>query len=95
MLQEQRSVDVQRAGKVAALLIAFLVPMFLNKQNEAGHLETSLLSLQLLGGFTCIIVALWFYCVKIVARKFEALEKEHNPTENQAPGQAQSTSSSA
>ena len=88
-------VFVQRAGKVAALLIAFLVPMFLNKQNEAGHLETSLLSLQLLGGFTCIIVALWFYCVKIVARKFEALEKEHNPTENQAPGQAQSTSSSA
>ena len=44
-------VFVQRTGKVAALLIAFLVPMFLNKQNEAGHLETSLLSLQLLGGF--------------------------------------------
>ena len=88
-------VFVQRAGKVAALLIAFLVPMFLNKQNEAGHLETSLLSLQLLGGFTCIIVALWFYCVKIVARKFESLEKEQNLTENQALGQAQSTSSSA
>ena len=88
-------VFVQRTGKVAALLIALLVPMFLNKRNEAGHLETSLLSLQLLGGFTCIIVALWFYCVKIVARKFEALEKEQNPTKNQAPKQAQSTNSSA
>ena len=69
-------VFIQRTGKVAALLIAFLVPMFLNTRNEAGQLETSLLGLQLLGGFTCIIVALWFYCVKIVGRKFESLERE-------------------
>ena len=82
-------VFVQRTGKVAALLIAFLVPMFLNSRNEAGHLETSLLGLQILGGFTCLIVALWFYCVKIVARKFEALEKNHRPSESQALGQAQ------
>ena len=82
-------VFVQRTGKVAALLIAFLVPMFLNFRNEAGHLETSLLGLQILGGFTCLIVALWFYCVKIVARKFEALEKNHRPSESQALGQAQ------
>ena len=68
-------VFVQRTGKVAALLIAFLVPILLNTRNEAGHLETSLLGLQLLGGFTCITVALWFYCVKIVGRKFEALEQ--------------------
>jgi len=83
-------VFVQRTGKVAALLIALLVPMFLNTRNEAGHLETSLLGLQLLGGFTCLIVALWFYCVKIVARKFEALEKKHRPSESQALGQTQS-----
>ena len=69
-------VFIQRTGKVAALLIAFLVPMFLNTRNEAGQLETSLLGLQLLGGFTCIIVAIWFYCVKIVGRKFESLERE-------------------
>ena len=69
-------VFIQRTGKVAALLIAFLVPMFLNTRNEAGQLETSLLGLQLLGGFTCIIVALWFYCVKVVGRKFESLERE-------------------
>ena len=68
-------VFVQRTGKVAALFIAFLVPMVLSTRNEAGQLETSLLGLQLLGGFTCIIVALWFYCVKIVGRKFEALEQ--------------------
>ena len=69
-------VFIQRTGKVAALLIAFLVPMFLNTRNEAGQLETNLLGLQLLGGFTCIIVAIWFYCVKIVGRKFESLELE-------------------
>ena len=69
-------VFIQRTGKVAALLIAFLVPMLLNTRNEAGQLETSLLGLQLLGGFTCIIVAIWFYCVKIVGRKFESLERE-------------------
>ena len=69
-------VFVQRTGKVAALFIAFLVPMFLSTRNEAGQLETSLLGLQLLGGFTCIIVALWFYCVKVVGRKFESLERE-------------------
>ena len=67
---------VQRTGKVAALFIAFLVPMFLSTRNEAGQLETSLLGLQFLGGFTCIIVALWFYCVKVVGRKFESLERE-------------------
>ncbi len=82
-------VFVQRTGKVAALLIAFLVPMFLNSRNEAGHLETSLLGLQLLGGFSCLILALWFYCVKIVARKFDALEISHRPSESQALGQAQ------
>jgi len=69
-------VFVQRTGKVAALFIALLVPIFLSTRNEAGQLETSLLGLQLLGGFTCIIVALWFYCVKIVGRKFESLERE-------------------
>jgi AAA family ATP:ADP antiporter len=69
-------VFIQRTGKVVALLIAFLVPMFLNTRNETGQLETSLLGLQLLGGFTCIIVAIWFYCVKIVGRKFESLERE-------------------
>ena len=69
-------VFVQRTGKVAALFIAFLVPMFLSTRNEAGQLETSLLGLQFLGGFTCIIVALWFYCVKVVGRKFESLERE-------------------
>ena len=69
-------VFIQRTGKVAALLIAFLVPMFLNTRNEAGQLETNLLGLQLLGGFTCIIVAIWFYCVKIVGRKFESLERK-------------------
>jgi len=71
-------VFVQRTGKVAALLIAFLVPIFLSTHNAAGQLETSLLGLQLLGGFTCIIIALWFYCVKIVGRKFESLEHEHH-----------------
>ena len=84
-------VFVQRTGKVAALLIAFLVPMFLSTRNEAGQLETSLLGLQLLGGFTCIIVALWFYCVKIVGRKFKSLEREQHqvtdPTLGQAPEQ--------
>ena len=69
-------VFIQRTGKVAALLIAFLVPIFLNTRNEAGQLETNLLGLQLLGGFTCIIVAIWFYCVKIVGRKFESLERK-------------------
>ncbi len=88
-------VFVQRTGKVAALLIASLVPIFLSTRNETGQLETSLIGLQLLGGFTCIIIALWFYCVKIVGRKFEALEKEHKPTENQAPDQAQSANNSA
>ena len=81
-------VFIQRTGKVAALLIAFLVPMFLNTRNEAGQLQTSLLGLQLLGGFTCIIVALWFYCVKIVGRKFEALERVHADSSSQALGQA-------
>ena len=69
-------VFVQRTGKVAALFIALLVPIFLSTRNEAGQLETSLLGLQLLGGFTCIIIALWFYCVRIVGRKFESLERE-------------------
>ena len=69
-------VFVQRTGKVAALFIAFLVPMFLSTRNEAGQLETSLLGLQFLGGFTCIIVSLWFYCLKVVGRKFESLERE-------------------
>ncbi len=69
-------VFVQRAGKVVALLIAALVPMFLSTRSETGQLETSLLGLQVLGGFTCIIVAIWFYCVKIVGRKFESLERE-------------------
>jgi len=81
-------VFVQRTGKVAALLIAFLVPMFLSTRNEAGHLETSLLGLQLLGGFTCIIIALWFYCVKIVGRKFESLELEQQQTTDGALDQA-------
>ncbi len=81
-------VFVQRTGKVAALLIAFLVPIFLSTRNEAGHLETSLLGLQLLGGFTCIIIALWFYCVKIVGRKFESLEREKQQTTDGALGQA-------
>ncbi|MDE2643276.1 MAG: hypothetical protein OSB55_11055 [Verrucomicrobiota bacterium] len=82
-------VFIQRTGKVVALLIAFLVPMFLNTRNEAGQLETSLLGLQLLGGFTCIIVAIWFYCVKIVGRKFESLEREQQQTTGTALGQAQ------
>ena len=82
-------VFIQRTGKVAALLIAFLVPMFLNTRNEAGQLETNLLGLQLLGGFTCIIVAIWFYCVKIVGRKFEALEREQQQATVTALGQAQ------
>ena len=82
-------VFIQRTGKVAALLIAFLVPMFLNTRNEAGQLETNLLGLQLLGGFTCIIVAIWFYCVKIVGRKFESLEREQQQTTGTALGQAQ------
>ena len=69
-------VFVQRTGKVAALFIALLVPIFLSTRNEAGQLETSLLGLQLLGGFTSIIIALWFYCVRIVGRKFESLERE-------------------
>ena len=81
-------VFVQRTGKVAALLIAFLVPMFLSTRNEAGHLETSLLGLQLLGGFTCIIIALWFYCVKIVGRKFESLELKQQQTTDGALDQA-------
>ena len=82
-------VFIQRTGKVAALLIAFLVPMFLNTRNEAGQLETNLLGLQLLGGFTCIIVAIWFYCVKIVGRKFESLEREQQQATANALGQAQ------
>jgi len=82
-------VFIQRTGKVAALLIAFLVPMLLNTRNEAGQLETSLLGLQLLGGFTCIIVAIWFYCVKIVGRKFESLEREQQQATTTALGQAQ------
>ena len=82
-------VFIQRTGKVVALLIAFLVPMFLNTRNEAGQLETNLLGLQLLGGFTCIIVAIWFYCVKIVGRKFESLEREQQQTTGTALGQAQ------
>jgi len=82
-------VFIQRTGKVAALLIAFLVPMFLNTRNEAGQLETNLLGLQLLGGFTCIIVAIWFYCVKIVGRKFESLEREQQQATATALGQAQ------
>ena len=82
-------VFIQRTGKVAALLIAFLVPMFLNTRNEAGQLETNLLGLQLLGGFTCIIVAIWFYCVKIVGRKFESLEREQQQATGIALGQAQ------
>lgn len=82
-------VFIQRTGKVVALLIAFLVPMFLNTRNEAGQLETSLLGLQLLGGFTCIIFAIWFYCVKIVGRKFESLEREQQQTTGTALGQAQ------
>ena len=69
-------VFVQRTGKVIALLIALLVPALLNTRNESGQLETSLIGLQILGGFTCIIVALWYYCVKIVGNKFELLEKE-------------------
>ena len=69
-------VFVQRTGKVAALFIALLVPIFLSTRNETGQLETSLLGLQLLGGFTCIIITLWFYCVRIVGRKFESLERE-------------------
>ncbi len=82
-------VFIQRTGKVVALLIAFLVPMFLNTRNEAGQLETSLLGLQLLGGFTCIIFAIWLYCVKIVGRKFESLEREQQQTTGTALGQAQ------
>jgi len=82
-------VFIQRTGKVAALLIAFLVPIFLNTRNEAGQLETNLLGLQLLGGFTCIIVAIWFYCVKIVGRKFESLEREQQQATATALGQAQ------
>ena len=82
-------VFIQRTGKVAALLIAFLVPMFLNTRNEAGQLETNLLGLQLLGGFTCIIVAIWFYCVKIVGRKFESLEREQQQATATTLGQAQ------
>ena len=82
-------VFIQRTGKVAALLIAFLVPMFLNTRNEAGQLETNPLGLQLLGGFTCIIVAIWFYCVKIVGRKFESLEREQQQAAATALGQAQ------
>lgn len=82
-------VFIQRTGKVAALLIAFLVPMFLNTRNEAGQLETNLLGLQLLGGFTCIIVAIWFYCVKIVGRKFESLEREQQQATATALAQAQ------
>ena len=82
-------VFIQRTGKVVALLIAFLVPMFLNTRNEAGQLETSLLGLQLLGGFTCIIFAIWLYCVKIVGRKFESLESEQQQTTGTALGQAQ------
>lgn len=69
-------VFVQRTGKVIALLIALLVPALLNTRNESGQLETSLIGLQILGGFTCIIVALWYYCVKIVGNKFELLEKD-------------------
>ena len=86
-------VFIQRTGKVAALLIAFLVPMFLNTRNEAGQLETNLLGLQLLGGFTCIIVAIWFYCVKIVGRKFESLEREQQQAAATALGQAQEQAS--
>ena len=82
-------VFIQRTGKVAALLIAFLVPMFLNTRNESGQLETNLLGLQLLGGFTCIIVAIWFYCVKIVGRKFESLEREQQQATATTLGQAQ------
>jgi len=82
-------VFIQRTGKVAALLIAFLVPMFLNTRNETGQLETNLLGLQLLGVFTCIIVAIWFYCVKIVGRKFESLEREQQQATATALGQAQ------
>ena len=82
-------VFIQRTGKVAALLIAFLVPMFLNTRNEAGQLETNLLGLQLLGGFTCIIVAIWFYCVNIVGRKFESLEREQQQATATTLGQAQ------
>ena len=82
-------VFIQRTGKVAALLIAFLVPMFLNTRNEAGQLETNLLGLQLLGVFTCIIVAIWFYCVKIVGRKFESLEREQQQATATTLGQAQ------
>ena len=86
-------VFIQRTGKVAALLIAFLVPMFLNTRNEAGQLETNLLGLQLLGGFTCIIVAIWFYCVKIVGRKFESLEREQQQATATTLGQAQEQAS--
>ena len=82
-------VFIQRTGKVAALLIAFLVPMFLNTRNETGQLETNLLGLQLLGVFTCIIVAIWFYCVKIVGRKFESLEREQQQATANALSQAQ------
>ena len=82
-------VFIQRTGKVAALLIAFLVPMFLNTRNEAGQLETNLLGLQLLGGFICIIVAIWFYCVKNGGRKFESLEREQQQATATTLGQAQ------
>lgn len=71
-------VFVQRTGKVIALLIALLIPTLFNTHNEAGQLETSLVGLQILGVFTIIIVALWFYCVKIVGNKFELFEKGHD-----------------
>ena len=76
-------VFVQRTGKVIALLIAFIIPMLFNSYNEEGQLETSLIGLQILGVLTCVTVALWFYCVKIVGSKFEFLEKGHELSESQ------------
>ena len=57
--------------------------MLFNSYNEEGQLETSLIGLQILGVLTCVTVALWFYCVKIVGSKFEFLEKGHELSESQ------------
>ena len=80
---------LQRTAKVVAIGVTLAITFLFTTKGADGGLVLNFDGLRWLSLFTCAVIAVWFYCVGIVSRKFEALRRDQTEPDDTALGQAQ------
>jgi AAA family ATP:ADP antiporter len=80
---------LQRTAKVVAIGVTLAITFLFTTKGADGSPVLNFDGLRWLSLFTCAVIAVWFYCVGIVGRKFEALRRDQTEPDDTALGQAQ------